>query len=65
MRVIAALARSASCIALVLSAAHCGGSSDGPITQEGPPALTNTIVFVSDRTGTPVINVMHGNGDVI
>jgi Tol biopolymer transport system component len=38
----------------------CGSSSDGP---SGPPALTNTIVFVSDRTGAPQLTVMHGNGD--
>ena len=63
MRVAAALARSAPYIALAL--AGCGGSADGPINGENPPALTNTIVFVSDRAGTPTINVMHGNGDVI
>jgi len=37
-----------SSIALPLMLAACGGaSSDGPT---GPPALTNTIIFVSDRT---------------
>ena len=49
-------------IALTILLAACGGSSDGP---NGPPALTNTIVFVSDRTGSPELHVMHGNGDVV
>lgn len=46
-------------ISLVL--AGCGSSSsDGP---NGPPALTNTIVFVSDRTGDDELYLMRGNGD--
>jgi Tol biopolymer transport system component len=44
-------------LAIVLSA--CGSSSDGP---NGPPALTNTIVFVSDRTGSDELYIMHGDG---
>ena len=48
--------------ALVVASGACGGSSDGP---NGPPALTNTIVFVSNRTGTPQLHVMSGTGDVI
>jgi len=41
-----------------LIAASCS-SSDGP---NGPPALTNSIVFVSDRTGTDQIYVMEADG---
>ncbi|MBA2685141.1 MAG: PD40 domain-containing protein [Gemmatimonadaceae bacterium] len=59
----AALARLVPRIALAFAAAGCGGSGDGPTGGNGPPALTNTIVFVSDRTGTPTIHIMHGNGD--
>jgi Tol biopolymer transport system component len=44
-------------LAVVLSA--CGSSSDGP---NGPPALTNTIVFVSDRTGSDELETMRGGG---
>jgi Tol biopolymer transport system component len=51
-----------SCAVLLSAVSACGGSSDGP---NGPPALTNTIVFVSDRTGSPQLIVMHGNGDII
>jgi Tol biopolymer transport system component len=47
-------------LALVLTA--CGGSSDGP---NGPPALTNRIAFVSDRSGSDELYIMHGNGDVV
>jgi Tol biopolymer transport system component len=40
--------------------ASCSSStSDGP---NGPPALTNTIVFVSDRTGDDELYIMHGDG---
>jgi Tol biopolymer transport system component len=63
MRHVARLSRSISSMFLVVAIASCGGSSsDGP---NGPPALTNTIVFVSDRTGVQELHVMHGNGDVI
>ena len=63
MREVAALARSLPCVALAFAAASCGGSSsDGP---NGPPALTNQIVFVSDRTGASQLHVMTGNGDVV
>jgi Tol biopolymer transport system component len=63
MRAAAVLARSLSCVAIVFAAASCSGSSsDGP---NGPPALTNKIVFVSDRTGANQLHVMSGNGDVI
>jgi len=49
-----------SSIALPLMLAACGGaSSDGPT---GPPALTNTIIFVSDRTGSDELYTMHGDG---
>jgi len=48
--------------ALVVAPAACGGSSDGP---NGPPALTNTIVFVSERTGAPELYLMDGNGDSV
>jgi Tol biopolymer transport system component len=57
---VAVIARLLPLLALV--AAGCGGSSDGP---NGPPALTNTIVFVSNRTGGDQIHVMNGNGDVV
>lgn len=60
MRVSIAFRRTMPVVALAL--AGCGGASDGP---NGPPALTNTIVFVSDRTGTPEIHVMNGNGDAV
>lgn len=63
MRHVARLSRSISSMFLVVAIASCGGSSsDGP---NGPPVLTNTIVFVSDRTGVQELHVMHGNGDVI
>ena len=63
MRTVAAFARSLLCLALAVAAAGCGGSSsDGP---NGPPALTNHIVFVSDRSGANQIHVMTGNGDVV
>lgn len=63
MRLVASFVRSIGSIVLVAVFASCGGSSsDGP---NGPPALTNTIVFVSDRTGVPELHIMHGNGDVV
>jgi Periplasmic component of the Tol biopolymer transport system len=53
--------RAPSFAAISLVLAGCGGSSsDGP---NGPPALTNTIVFVSDRTGDDELYLMRGNGD--
>jgi Tol biopolymer transport system component len=55
--------RAVAVIAMSIVLAACGGSSsDGP---NGPPALTNTIVFVSDRTGVDELHVMHGNGDIV
>jgi Tol biopolymer transport system component len=56
--------RALSCGAFALILAACGGSdsSGGP---NGPPALNNTIVFVSDRTGADQIHVMNGNGDIV
>jgi TolB protein len=45
--------------ALALALSACSGSSDGP---NGSPALTNTIVFVSNRTGVDEIYVMHADG---
>jgi Tol biopolymer transport system component len=52
--------RTCFCCILVLLGTACGGSSsDG---SNGPPALTNTIVFVSDRTYKPEIYLMSGNG---
>jgi Tol biopolymer transport system component len=63
MRAIAVVARTLPCISLAVVAASCGGSSsDGP---NGPPALTNTIVFISDRSGANQLHVMSGNGDVV
>lgn len=40
-------------------AASCGSSSDGP---NGPPPLTNSIVFTSDRTGTYQVYVIDADG---
>lgn len=50
--------RSFSCTVLACSSLSCG-SSDGP---NGAPALVNSIVFVSDRTGAEEIYVMNGDG---
>lgn len=44
---------------LALAAVGCGGSSDGP---NGPPGLTNSIVFVSDRSGSDELYIMNGDG---
>ena len=57
--------RTLSLVMLFGALSACGGSSDGPGGPNGPPALTNTIVFVSDRTGASQLHVMTGNGDVI
>jgi Tol biopolymer transport system component len=55
--------RALAFIAIPIVLAACGGSSsDGP---NGPPALTNTIVFVTDRSGVHDLHLMHGNGDVV
>jgi Tol biopolymer transport system component len=55
--------RASAFVAISAVLASCGSStSDGP---NGPPALTNTIVFVSDRTGDDELHIMHGNGDVV
>jgi Tol biopolymer transport system component len=55
--------RAVALIAISIVLAGCGGSSsDGP---NGPPALTNEIVFVSDGTGVDELHVMHGNGDIV
>ena len=58
-----ARARTLLCIALptlpALLAACGSSSSDGP---NGPPALTNTIVFVSDRTGDHELYTISGSG---
>jgi Tol biopolymer transport system component len=55
--------RALAFVAIPIVLAGCGSSSsDGP---NGPPALTNTIVFVSDRTGNDELYIMHGNGDVV
>ena len=43
----------------------CNAADAAAHPPNGPPALTNTIVSVSDRTGTPEIHVMHGNGDAV
>jgi Tol biopolymer transport system component len=51
--------RALSCAAFVLAAASCGGSYDSP---NGPPALRNSIVFVSDRSGADEIYVMNADG---
>jgi Tol biopolymer transport system component len=45
--------------ALAMVLAQCGGSSDGP---NGPPALTNSIVFVSNRSGVDEIYAMNADG---
>jgi Tol biopolymer transport system component len=55
-------ARALLCASAASVLAACGGSSstDGP---NGPPGLTNTIVFVSDRTGADELYVMRGDGN--
>jgi Tol biopolymer transport system component len=57
--------RASSLVTLTIVLTACGSSSDGSDGPNGPPALTNTIVFVTDRSGAPQLNVMNGNGDVI
>ena len=55
--------RALAFVAIPIVLAACGSSStDGP---NGPPALTNTIAFVSNRTGNDELYIMHGNGDVV
>ena len=55
--------RALAAVAISTVAAACGSStSDGP---NGPPALTNTIAFVSNRTGNDELYIMHGSGDVV
>ena len=50
-------------VAIPFALAGCAGSSsDGP---NGPPALTNSIVFVSDRSGSPQLYVMHSDGSQV
>jgi Tol biopolymer transport system component len=47
-------------VAISIVVAACGSSSsDGP---NGPPALTNSIVFVSDRGGSPQLYIMSADG---
>lgn len=63
MHLASSFARSISSTILAITIVGCGGSSsEGP---KGPPALTNTIAFVSDRTGAQELYVMHGDGSVI
>lgn len=61
MRVVDAVARAIPVFALVFASASCSDSSSGPVS----PALTNSIVFVSDRSGSSQIHVMNGDGTVI
>jgi Tol biopolymer transport system component len=49
-------------VALAAFLSACGSASDGP---NGPPALTNTIVFVSNRTGSDELHIMRGDGSVV
>jgi len=46
------------CVVIACSSLSCGGS-DGP---NGAPALENSIVFVSNRTGTEQVYVMKADG---
>jgi Tol biopolymer transport system component len=51
--------RAASIATLGIVATSCGGSSDGP---NGSPALKNTIVFVSNRSGVDELYAMNADG---